>query len=243
MKKQMLYNKTMDTANLDIIYFVKDTPRNEELRYSLRSVAKNMSHRRIWIFGGLPKNTLPDVYVKVNQVGETKWDKVRAMYKMACENKEITDNFIMFNDDFFVMRPTNYIEPLYRCSLEEHIKILEPSKPTPYSRLLRDAEATLKRCGQSTFSYELHTPFIFNKKKLLGMLEEFPDAHCCRTMYGNLYNIGGRQSSDVKIFSSKTELDYRNSRFISTDDPVVNVNNDIWRWLKSQFKQKCKYEI
>ena len=43
----------MDTKDLDIVYFVKDTPTNEELRISLRSVAKNMPHKRVWVFGGL----------------------------------------------------------------------------------------------------------------------------------------------------------------------------------------------
>lgn len=234
----------MDTAPLDIVYFVKDTPTNEELRISLRSVAKNIPHKRVWVFGGHPNGIVPDVYIKVNQRGKTKWDKVHTMFRMACKNKEITDNFIMFNDDFFVMRPTNYIEPLYRCSLEQHIKILEPNnKPTPYSRLLRNAKQILEKLDKPTLSYELHTPFIFNKKKLLKILETFPDAHCCRTMYGNLYSIGGKQSSDVKIFSSKTELNYKNLQFLSTDDSVVNINNDIWRWLKKQFPKKCEFEI
>lgn len=235
----------MNIANLDIVYFVKDTPRNEELRYSLRSVAKNMPHRRIWIFGGLPKNILPDVYVKVNQCGETKWDKVRAMYKMACENKEVTSNFIMFNDDFFIMQPINSLEPLYRCDLDKHIVILEKNfnnKPSPYTRLLRQSSAKLKGLGKSPLSYELHTPFIFNKKKFLKLLNTYPEQHCCRTMYGNLYSVGGKQSKDVKVFSSKTELDYKNLQFLSTDDSVVSVNNDIWRYIKRQFNQKCEYE-
>lgn len=234
----------MGIDGLDVVYFVKDGTRNEELRYSLRSVCKNLiGFKRVWIFGGCPTNIVPDVRVKVNQTGKTKWDKVRNMYKMVCENKEITDDFIMFNDDFFVMQPTNYIEPLYRCPLNEHIKILEPNnKSTSYSRLLRNAQQILREVGCPTLSYELHTPIIFNKKKLIKMLKTFPDVHCCRTMYCNLYNISGKQSSDVKIFSSKTELNYKNLQFLSTDDPVVNINNDIWRWLKGQFRQKCEYE-
>ena len=61
-------------------------------------------------------------------------------------------------------------------------------------------------------------------------------------MYGNFYNIGGERSSDVKIFSSKTELDYKNLRFLSTDDSVVNINNDIWRYIRGQFKGKSEFE-
>lgn len=232
----------MDTTNLDIIYFVKDRPRNEELRYSLRSVDINMPHKRVWIFGGCPTNIIPDVRVRVNQVGKTKWDNVRSMYRMVCENKEVTDNFIMFHDDFFVMEPTDRIIPLYRCTLDEHIKILEPQGPTAYSKLLRGCRDAIK--GDVALSYEIHTPFIFNKELLLNVINAFPDYHAIRTIYGNLYYAGqSERSNDPKIFDSKPAFGYKSSQFLSTDDPVININNDIWRWLQKQFPKKCKYEI
>lgn len=219
---------------------MKDNPRNEELRYSLRSICQNMQFNRVWIFGGCPTNIVPDFRVRVEQTGITKWDKVRNMYEMACENKEVTDDFIMFNDDFFVMQPTNKIEPIYRCPLDEHIKILEPRKPTPYSRLLRGC---LDALTGEPLSYELHVPFVFNKSKLLHILNSFQKQHCMRTMYGNIYNIGGEQSRDIKIFNINPSFDYKNSQFISTDDSIVNVNNDIWRWIRKQFPKKCRYEV
>lgn len=231
----------MDTKDLDIVYFVKEGLHNEELRYSLRSVDANMPHKRVWIFGGCPLNVVPDIRVKVVQTGRTKWDRVHNMYKMVCENKEITDNFIMFNDDFFIMRPTDHLEPLYRCTLDEHIKILEPhKKSSPYSRLLR---ACRKEFPGDPLSYELHVPFIYNKKNLLDLLNKYPSQHCTRTLYGNSYNIGGEKSKDVKIFTYKPEFDYKNSQFLSTDDPIVNVNNDIWRWLQKQFPKKSRFEV
>lgn len=236
----------MNTEDLDIVYFVKDGVKNEELRYSLRSVCQNMPFKRVWVFGGCPQNIVPDVRVRVDQTGKTKWDKVRNMYKMVCENKEVTDNLILFNDDFFIMKPTGHISPIYRCTLDEHIPKLERNfgnKPTPYSRLLRDCRSKLKEMGATQLSYELHTPFIFNKKKLLRMIEEYPNQHCARTFYGNVYKIGGEKTNDVKIFSIKPGFDYKNSQFLSTDDPIVNINNDIWRWLQKQFPKKCRFEV
>ena len=232
----------MDTADLDIIYFVKDGVRNEELRYSLRSVDANMPHKRVWIFGGCPTNIVPDVRVRVAQTGKTKWDRVRNMYKIVCENKEITDNFIMFNDDFFVMQPTDHITPLHRCTLDEHIRILEPSKPSPYSRLLRGCKEAIK--NDTPLSYELHTPFIFNKKLLMDVLNTFSDQHCISTIYGNLYYAKqSEEHRDVKIFNTHPDFDYKNSRFLSTDDSVVNINNDIWRWFWKTLDKKSRFEI
>lgn len=236
----------MNTKDLDVVYFVKDGIRNEELRFSIRSVCMNMPYKRIWIFGGCPQNIVPDVRVRVEQEGNTKWDKVRTMYRMAAENKEITDDFILFNDDFFVMKPTDTIEPIYRCTLDEHIPMLENNfgnKPTPYSRLLRSCNEELKRSGKTQYSYELHTPFIFNKQKLLKILNEYPDQHCTRTFYGNFWNIGGEKTSDIKVFSDKPKFDFKSTRFLSTDDSVININNSVWRYIKKTLNKKSKYEI
>lgn len=235
----------MYTKDLDIIYFVKDSHSNEELRYSLRSVVKNMPHRKIWFFGGCPKGISADIRVKIKQNGETKWDNVHDMYKAVCENKEVTENFIMFNDDFFVMKPTDRLEYSYRSGLIEHCEIIESknqNRPTSYTKLLRECDAKLAEIGASRLSYELHVPFIFNKKKLLKMLEAFPEQHCTRTLYGNIYKVGGKQSRDIKIFDVHPTFDYKTTRFLSTEDGIVNINNDIWRFIKNSFREKSEFE-
>ena len=240
------YNRNMKTADLDVVYFVKDKLMNEELRYSIRSVAKNMSYNRIWIFGGCPQDIVPDVRIRVEQEGPTKWDKVHSMFEMAAKNKELTDDFILFNDDFFIMKPMDEITPLYRCSMKEYIDIIETknrNRPNGYSLLLRECDGTLSRLRTTDLCYELHTPFVFNKEKLLKLLEEFPGHHCTRTMYGNIYGIGGEKSHDVKIFDVHPTFNYRTSPLISTDDSIVNVNNDIWRFMRNTIGKRCKYEI
>ena len=82
-----------------------------------------------------------------------------------------------------------------------------------------------------------------NKKKLLKLLNEYPDMRCTRSVYGNMYKIGGTKATDVKIFSSKPNFDYKNSTFLSTDDPMVKNTCDSWRFIMKQFPGQCKYEI
>ena len=229
----------MDTKDLDVVYFIKDGTRNEEFRYSLRSICENMPHGRVWVFGGCPLNIIPDIRVRVKQEGKTKWDKVHGMFKLACENKELSDNFILFNDDFFIMKPIDKIETYHRGLLEDHVKVLGNG---PYPRMLSGVDKELKKRGLSTYSYELHVPFVFNKKKLLKLLNNNPDLRCTRTMYGNTYRIGGERRSDVKMFSATPDFDYKNLDMLSTDDPIVSINNDAWRWLKRQFPKRCEYE-
>lgn len=235
----------MYTNDLDIVYFVKNAQTNNELRYSIRSVVKNMPYKRIWIVGGCPYGITPDIHIRAEQNGSSKWENVHEMYRLACENKELTNNFVMFNDDFFIMKPMSKVEPLYRCSLDKHIQILEDKfkRPNGYSKLLRNCRNELRSLGKQQLSYELHIPFIFNKKKLLDLLNKYPTQHCTRTLYGNLYNIGGKQSEDIKAFSSKPEFDYKNTSLLSTDDGVDNINNDVWRYIRLSFKDKSKYEL
>ena len=87
----------------DIVYFVKESRENEELRYSLRTL-KNFHHRKVFFYGGCPDGLVPDQHIHVRQNQPTKWQKVQMMLKLACNNPHITANFWLFNDDFFVMQ-------------------------------------------------------------------------------------------------------------------------------------------
>ena len=232
-----------DTSKLDIVYMVKASDQNEELRYSLRSVAKNLPHRKVWIYGGLPKGIKPDEYVKIQQVGITKWDRVQAMLRKVCSNENITDDFILFNDDFFVMKPTEFIPILYRCPLYEHIVKLEMkygNQPTEYSKLLRAAVKKLELAGVTCNSYELHIPMVMNKAKLIEVLETFPKSHCLRTLYGNYHKIGGKRADDVKVYEAGQAFD-KNTQFLSTTDGSFSAG-EIGEFIRRQFVNKCKFE-
>lgn len=225
---------------MDIVYFVKDGVNNEELRYSLRSVCKNLKFDRVWIFGGCPRDIVPDVRIRVDQVGKTKWDRVRNMFRMAAENKELSDDFILFNDDFFVMQYTEEIKPMYQCTFDERIAQLPKGE---YRNNLQVTCDFLKGSIDAPLSYELHVPFVFNKQKLLELIDKYPDLRSTRSLYGNLYRIGGEKSDDVKAFNDKPNFDYKDTRFLSTDDGVVNINNNVWRHIKRNFPSRCKYEL
>ena len=84
----------------DIVYFVKDTKVNEELKHSVRSL-KNFPHNKVWFYGGCPDGLKPDHHIYIKQDQPTKWQNIFEMFKMACKNKDITKNFWLFNDDFF----------------------------------------------------------------------------------------------------------------------------------------------
>ena len=235
----------MKTKNLDVVYFVSAFPKND-LRYSIRSIAKNLEYNRLWIYGGKKSPIVPDRYVRImNQNGADKWSKVRSMYREVCLNDEITEDFILFHDDFFIMKPIRSIEPEYRGSFEDHISDIERkfgNNLTTYTKILRHASETLRMANKGTLSYELHKPFIFNRKKLLEIMEKYPNEHCLRSIYANYYEIGGKKTYDVKIFDKEPAFDYTKEKILSTDDCIIVDGNEHWDYIRKQFPEKCRYE-
>ncbi len=50
----------------DVVYVVRPGDKNEELRYSIRSVIANLPHRKVWIAGYKPTWLSDDLgYIKV----------------------------------------------------------------------------------------------------------------------------------------------------------------------------------
>lgn len=229
--------------NYDIVYFVKNAPQNEELRYSLRSVEQNFPHRKVWIYGGKPNDIEPDEFVPIQQYG-TKWQRVRNMLLEACKNKAITDEFFIFNDDFFVMRPIKGWRPFYDGSIYKWIVSVEGrnyDEPTEYTKELRKMIHEFERLGFDCElkNYAIHVPMLVNKAMMLEVLLKFKSP-MFRTIYGNYWQIGGVEMKDVKIIRSTQEID-ENAFFLSSDDNAFATKR-IGRYIKEKFERKCRFE-
>lgn len=222
----------------DIVYFIKESRTNEELRYSLRSL-KNFPHNKVWIYGYCPKDFKPDHYVHINQDQDNKWKNVNKMLRLACINDKITDKFWLFNDDFFVMKkvenPTNH----YNGDLYKRIVTLEDKYNgiTPYIQLLRNCCKELESLGCDTKNYSLHVPMLFDRKQALELftVSDFPGF---RSLYANYFEIGGTEMRDVKITSISKR--YRDGIYLSTDE--ISFNGKVGKQIREMFKDKCKYE-
>lgn len=237
------------TGKYDIVYLVKNSYRNEELRYSLRSVEANWKYKSVWFYGGCPEGLKPDHYVAVKQFGDTKWQRVRNMMVEVCTNDSITEDFWLFNDDFFVLKPKpENMKPLYNTTLEERIKKIEGRHggiPTDYTKPLRHLVKTLKNANKGTLDYAVHKPMLINRKKMLEVLERFPDEPMMRALYGNYWNIGGTSRPDMKIQLTRwngTANAMREWDFVSTSDASFQ-NGDVGRYLRDKFKTPSRFEV
>lgn len=220
----------------DIVYFVKPSEDNDELKYSLRSL-KNLNHGQVYLVGYRPSWVDKKYeFISTNQNSD-KYQNVRNNWLAALTDERISDDFVLMNDDFFIMQPTKNIPVLRRLkNIEHYINIYSKLKNDGrYVTEMKQARDILNSWGFSDISsYELHTPMLINKKKMLNLLSKFNGCTSqLRTIYGNYYNIGGKKIIDVKIIRDDQDNSF-DTQFISTIDESFK-DGKIGHFLRKKF--------
>lgn len=227
----------------DVVYILKENARNDELRYSLRSIDRNLEHRKVWFVCGKPDGLVPDEYMDHVQEGSTKWQRVRSSLIEVCKNDNITKQFWLFNDDFYVMNPIDKQFMYHRGLLADHIKDVERRHAgmiTGYTRQLRLCEEQLRDAGLTTLDYAIHVPMLVDREKMLQTLEMFPRCPMFRSLYGNYAKVGGEFIKDCKTVDA--------NKIIDTDAPFFSTSNrafggNVREQMESLFSDVCKYEV
>ena len=231
--------------NMDIIYPYQKG--DDELIYSLRSL-KNIPHDKVFIVGEKPNFNFKNVYfIPFNQSG-TKYKNTTEIVKLMCKNSLVSDDFILMNDDFFIIKeiknPTEELNIFRGNALNVYERYVQKFGENGYSKGMLETIKLLQDIGiNEPLSYELHTPFIFNKNKFLKMFEIKGVADILalhkRTLYGNLYNQGGTAMKDVKVFAFSGYNPDENQKFVSCSDTAwANLR----LYLEKIFKEKSFYE-
>ena len=229
---------------MDLVYICRDGE-NEELRYSIRSAVNNLPHDKIWVVGGKP-DWYTGNYIEVNQ-GRAKYTNARNSLKAICDSEEISESFILMNDDFYIINKVELVPYMYAGTLDDKIKQREDIfNGNTYTTLLRNTLGYLSRKKINVaLDYELHVPMVMEKRKLSKVLKL---SGLWRSVYGNVFNVGGVKIRDVKVYDKKDkfyinsydinnlELDYLSSN----DDSFETVKTLI---LEERFPFKTTYEV
>lgn len=229
-------------SQMDVVYPVRHGETNEELRYSLRSLDANFPHADVWIVGHKPdwvhgvRHLEGNVYPRYEANGY-------GNLHIAARCPEVSEWFVIFNDDFFVTDRVQDLETLYHCTLQYHIDM--PAVQKSRGWFLEQLESTMSKLKAKgvaePLSYEIHTPMAVNRLKFLEILDEYehelPDSTPqCRSLYGNIMGVGGRKAYDVK-FHVNAEM---RKPYHSTDDRSFVYFR---RRLEQMFPGKCRYEV
>lgn len=204
-------------GSLDCV-IVHKQKRSDEVLWAIKSIQKNLTHRNIYVIGdpveidgviNVPHE--PQAWASLS-----KYHDVISKYFQACNIKELSDDFISINDDTYCMtdwQPLNY----NRGSLREHYSqrgLIYDS----YSKSLMRTERYLQQRELPTLSFELHTPFLYNKAKLKELILSINNIHLAwqiRSLYGNTYQCPTEPADDVKSPANPEGMP-----IISTNEPA-----------------------
>lgn len=236
----------MKISEMDVVYIVRNGEFNQELRHSLRSVAKNVPHRNIVIAGYVPRWTQNVIGIDVERQGN-KYEQSIINWRAVMNDPRVSDDFVLMNDDFFIMNPITGVPDMHRGSnqavLDYYAEI-----GSDYYRIMLHTKNLMKalNCAEGAFNYELHVPMVMNKQRYLEMeymirQHNHADKPCMtRTIYGNFYKVGGIEMDDVKIYGTDESFS-KTGTFLSTSDRTFN-SGAVGEYLRAKFNIKSKYE-
>lgn len=234
---------------MDIVYLLKNSPTNEELTYSLRSLA-NLPHDKVFLVGGFPTNIDKTKIIHIPTLqGNNKFHNTTKSIQIACYNESLSEDFILMNDDFFILKPIK--DPinelnLTRGTIQQVLSDISkrPNQSSPYVTGMKQTDIFLRDLGYSMpLSYELHIPMVFNKKQLLDVFSlKYLDSLSIiqwRSIYGNIYLKNSQKVDDVKVYHN-FYYPIRSDKFLSTEEMSWKRVNT---YISKLFPNKSPYEL
>lgn len=234
---------------MDIVYILGKGSRwhNNEIRFSLRSLEKYFNFGKVFIVGEMPEWMQGVTNIPCDDKFKNKLQNARAKYLTAANCSQISNNFILMNDDFFFLKEVKEI-PYYSRGTSYGAIENHQTKGGYYYEALKRTKARIEGTGftDEVMDFEIHAPIIFNKEKLKNVMAVIGDEHICllRTCYGNLMGVEHKIVDDFKV--AETKQFYKELRkgreFLSTTDSMV-VSDEFRKWIWEKYPEPSKYEM
>jgi hypothetical protein len=224
---------------MDVIYPYKRSPGDFELRYSFRSLV-NVPHSRVIVAGDIPLSMSGDlVKVKNPRIGTDRYMSSTANIFAAMARADVSDEFIVMNDDIFVLKPWTFRHE-NRGLLTEY-----DEAKGDYRARIQSTLGLLRSHGiTDPLFFGLHTPTVYNRAKLVELMQEFPmpkHKYLMRTLYHNVFPQPSIRRDDVKIKSWSEGDDYTGD-ILSISDNVAAMPS-FQSWINERFPVASRYEV
>lgn len=241
---------------IDVVYALGDGSRwnDNELRFSLRSVVKNLRGvRNIVVVGNRPDWIDSVLHIPARDVfnpSENADGNIISKVLRACRHKDVSDDFLFINDDHLILKPIAAIDvpPFHKGDMTTFSA--KYWQLNFWRKRLRRTMEILVHRGLPALHYDCHTPIVFNKKRFEEVVKKYAYydgiGYTMKSLYGNeVYKQGTLLQGHKKMIATPHKLDelnrmLENPGFLSFNDNGLNFAFK-W-WLISNFPEKSKFE-
>lgn len=208
---------------------------DNELRYALRSIQKNLSgFRDIYIIGHKPDWVKNVIHIPHQDPYRCKEKNIMEKVRTACLTTGVSDVFLFSNDDIYFMEPMNVYEMKYYHSgpTEDYVV---GKRLNGYLDTMKRTLEELKSRGLPTKFFDIHVPIPYSKKLFLEVTDKYKwnprGSYVVKSIYCNTLKISGEYMDDVKRKEG--------SKFYSTTDKILGLQR---LHLEKNFPEPSRYE-
>lgn len=234
-----------------------------ELKYALRSIEKHLTgYGDIYLVGERPEwiNTNKVYCIPARDTPLRKQFSLMSKLLMACMNERISQDFIYFHDDHYLLKPLDVseIKNWYEGNIKEHLSKAVGKYKTACENTMNalyGMYAVKPNDDGVCYDYEqieegkyfdIHTPCIFNKTGIrdLSHLNWKENEYIIKSLYLNINKGEDEEMEDCKINQpkSKREIEERivGRLFFSTGHNAIKP--PMIKVLDELFNEKSSYE-
>ena len=223
-----------------IAYIVREGDDNEELRYSLRSLAKHLPHASVTIAGYKPSWVTGVTYLRVPALERTKNANIRANVRAVCAR---IPNWVLMQDDIFIMRPIDAVPAMRHKRCADVLRSLSKRDgPSAYAKSIGHAgEIIVRDLGiPDPYCYDaIHVPQHIDSEAMVRACDMADKTGCGRilTFHGNIVNRPAE-----RVPNAKSPEGWQGRTFISTNDQRWANGHPTVDAIRDTFKEASPYE-
>jgi hypothetical protein len=217
---------------MDVLYYIGggSNRNNMELRYSLRALETNGKNiDRVFVVGNKPEflgNKAEYIWVEDKyEWWRNAFEKTKAAIKAG-----ISDEFLLMNDDFFMMQ--EFDAEKYPYFYQGDLPQIGGRK---YTDVLVNTRKVLEAEGKPYKHFGVHCPMRIIGKQYLELEKYFKQPVSARCLYGNLFVKGARKVEDCK---GNKIVKHQCKCFSSKDW----LSDEILKELQTRFEKPSKWE-
>ena len=238
--------------NPDIVYIYNKSCSmwmGREIIYSIRSLEKyGVNYGKVIIVGDKPE-LFNDKIINIPKIDQGPFKEKKILDKLltACRSEIVSNPFVFFNDDFFLVKKIDFAKLRYYYFDNLRNKILFRKVNDTYMRALKNTRDALFNKSLPEKYFDIHYPMLYYKEKFIQVMQKYDweirAGYVIKSLYANTLRIKGKSRKDYKIY-----IDHNKQRIKQTIDQTDlfstdNITRAMAETISNLYPEKSSYEL